>query len=261
MAQEKAVLNPAKPPRVALVTGAWQGLGAAIALRLAKDGYDVALTALTHEGSLANVVSKIEAEGRRAVPIVLDLRSQASVESTIEQAAEGLGRLDVLINNAGVTLRRTALEVTREEWQAVIDVNLTGTFFMSQQFARHLVERKREGCIVSLASTHGVVALAERSTYGISKGGIIQMTRTLAYEWAEHGIRVNAIAPGTIETPSRMAYFESNPGSREALLSRVPAGRFGTTEDVAGAVAYLVSEDAKFITGQTLLLDGGLTTY
>jgi NAD(P)-dependent dehydrogenase (short-subunit alcohol dehydrogenase family) len=179
----------------------------------------------------------------------------------VQDADDAFGRVDVLVNNAGVTLRRPALDVSRDEWQAVIDVNLSGTFFMSQQFARRVIARKQGGCIVSLASTHGVVALAERSTYGISKGAIIHMTRVLAYEWAQYGIRVNAIAPGTIETPSRTAYFDANPGTREALLRRVPIGKFGSEDDVAGAVAYLASADAGYITGQTLLLDGGLTTY
>ena len=246
--------------RVALVTGAAQGLGAAIAVRLAHEGYDVAVTKLTPE-PLREVVARIEAAGARALPIALDLRSQPSIESAIQDAARAFGGVDVLVNNAGVTSRRLALEISREEWQAVMDVNLTGTFFMSQQFARWLQHNKRSGSIVSLASTHGVVSLAERSAYGISKAAIIHMTRMLAYEWAAHGIRVNAIAPGTIETPSRAAYFDANPGTREAMLKRVPLGKFGTQDDVAGAVAYLAGEDSAFVTGHTLLLDGGLTTY
>jgi NAD(P)-dependent dehydrogenase (short-subunit alcohol dehydrogenase family) len=246
--------------RVGLITGASQGLGAAIALRLARDGYDLVLTELTPE-PLAHVRVAVESAGARAVPVVLDVRSQASVERAVQEAEQAFGRVDALVNNAGVTLRCPALEVGRDEWQAVIDVNLAGAFFMSQQFARRLIARKQAGCIVSLASTHGVVALAERSTYGISKAAIIHMTRVLAYEWAQHDIRVNAIAPGTIETPSRAAYFEANPGTRETLLRRVPLGRFGSQDDVAGAVSYLASADAGYITGQTLLLDGGLTTY
>jgi NAD(P)-dependent dehydrogenase (short-subunit alcohol dehydrogenase family) len=246
--------------RVAFVTGASQGLGAAIALRLAEDGYDLAVTELS-QAPLSHIVSQLEGAGARAVPLALDIRSQQSIESAIGEAAEAFGTLDVLVNNAGVTLRRLAVDVTREEWQGVIDVNLTGTFFMSQQFARHLIERRRRGCVVSLASTHGIVALAERSTYGIAKGAIVHMTRVLAYEWAEHRIRVNAIAPGTIETPSRAAYFDANPGTRETLLQRIPIGEFGSESDVAGAVAYLASDDAKYVTGQTLVLDGGLTTY
>ncbi|MDB5904695.1 MAG: 3-oxoacyl-ACP reductase [Betaproteobacteria bacterium] len=246
--------------RVALVTGASQGLGAAIALRLARDGYDLAVTELT-QAPLEEIVAKLKTAGARAVALALDIRSQPSVQSAVAQAAEAYGELDVLVNNAGVTQRRRAIDVTRDEWQTVMDVNLTGTFFMSQQFARHLLSRKAEGAIVSLASTHGVVALAERATYGISKGAIIHMTRMLAYEWAEHGIRVNAVAPGTIETPSRAAFFDANPGSRDVMLRRVPAGKFGTEDDVAAAVSYLAGADSAFVTGQTLLIDGGLTTY
>lgn len=246
--------------RVAFITGASQGLGAAIALRLARDGYDVAVTELTTQ-PLAEVVAKVKALGGRALPVALDIRVQSSVEHAMRKAVDEFGALDVLINNAGVTLRRLAIDVTREEWQGVMDVNLSGTFFMSQQFARHLIAGKRSGCVISLASTHGLVALAERSTYGIAKGAIIHMTRMLAYEWAQHGIRVNAIAPGTIETPTRAAYFDANPGTREAMLRRVPLGQFGKETDVAGAVAYLASDDGRFVTGQTLVLDGGLTTY
>ena len=244
----------------ALVTGASQGLGAAIAMRLARDGYDLVVTELTRE-PLADIVGRIEAAGAKALPLVLDVREQRSVEDVFEQATRSLGGLDVLVNNAGVTQRRDAIDVTREEWQAVMDVNLTGTFFMCRQMARHLLARKSPGAIVSLASTHGVVSLAQRSTYGISKGAIIHMTRMLAFEWAAHGIRVNAVAPGTIETPSRAAYFAENPEARTAMLARVPAGHFGTPEDVAGAVAYLAGPDGAFVTGQTVILDGGLTTY
>ena len=252
--------NPQSPRRVALITGASQGLGAAIALRLARDGYDLALTDLSIE-PLTAVLERARADGARVLPIALDVRSEESIVGAVREAADAFEHVEVLVNNAGVTLRQPALDVTRAEWQAVMNVNLTGTFFMSQQFARTLIAREQSGCIVSLASTHGMVALAERSTYGISKGAIIHMTRVLAYEWAQQRIRVNAIAPGTIETPSRAAYFEAHPGMREALLRRVPAGVFGSEADVAGAVAYLASADARYITGQTLVLDGGLTTY
>ena len=249
-----------KQRRTALVTGASQGLGAAIALRLARDGYDVAVTELT-KAPLDDILSKLTSAGARAEGIVLDLRAQSRIESAVGEAVQAFGELDVLVNNAAVTLRRDAIDVTREEWRDVMDVNLTGTFFMCQQMAKHLVATKCAGSIINLASTHGVVALAQRSTYGISKGGIVHMTRMLAYEWAKQNIRVNAIAPGTIETPSRAAYFADSPQARETMLARVPVGHFCTPEDVAGAVAYLAGADGAFVTGQTLLLDGGLTTY
>ena len=244
--------------RAALVTGAAQGLGAAIALRLAREGYDIAGCEL-HADRLQATLEAVRALGRQAHAITLDLRDQASIERTFAEAVQTCGAIDVLVNNAGMTLRRSALEVTRPEWDEVIGVMLAGTFFMSQQMGRHLVATGRPGCIVSLASTHGLVGLADRSTYGIAKGGIIQMTRMLAIEWAARGIRVNAIAPGTVETPSRRAHFDADPEARLRMLARIPSGRFGLPEEVAAAVAYLASPDATYVTGQTLVLDGGLT--
>jgi NAD(P)-dependent dehydrogenase (short-subunit alcohol dehydrogenase family) len=138
--------------------------------------------------------------------------------------------------------------------------NLRGTFFLSQQMGRHLVGRGRPGSIISIASTHGVLGFAQRSTYGISKAAIIHMTRMLAIEWAEHGIRVNAVAPGTTETPSRAPAL-ADPTVRAAMLNRVPLRRFATAEEIAGAVSYLASPQAAYVTGQTLLVDGGLTAY
>jgi len=142
----------------------------------------------------------------------------------------------------------------------VIGTDLSGTFFMSQQMGRHLIERGQPGSIISIASTHGVVALAGRSAYGISKAAVIHMTKMLAIEWAEHGIRVNAVAPGTVLTPSRAA-LPQEPGHREAMRNRIPLRRECTPDEVAGAISYLVSPQAAYITGQTILLDGGLTSY
>jgi 2-deoxy-D-gluconate 3-dehydrogenase len=244
----------------ALVTGASYGIGAATAVGLARDGFDVAVSELRPE-DLKETVAAIEAAGARAVPVALDVRALADIERAMAEVLEALGRLDVLVNNAGVPLTRPALEVTPAEWDEVLGVNLKGAFFLSQQMGRHLIGSKRPGAIVSLASTHGVIGLAGRSTYGIAKGGIVQMTRMLAIEWAEHGIRVNAVAPGTVETRSRAAFFAANPGRRERLMERIPLRRFATAEEIAGAICYLASPKAAFITGQTLLVDGGLTAY
>ena len=245
--------------QAALVTGAAQGIGAAIALGLARDGFDL-VVASTRPGKLAGIVAQLEAAGARAVPVALDLLSQSSIEQAMAEAIGAFGHIDVLVNNAGIPLRKAALEVTAEEWEKVIGTNLTGTFFLSQQMGRHLVGSGRPGCIINIASTHGVVALAERSSYGISKAAIIHMTKFLAIEWAEHGIRVNAIAPGTVATPSRAATM-ADPKAREMMVNRVPLRRFATAEEVAGAVSYLASPRASYITGHTLLLDGGLTAY
>ena len=246
--------------RVAIVTGASYGIGQACAAGLARDGCDVAVTDLRAE-TLTETEARIKADGGRSLALALDVRSQESVEHAVAAVVDTFGRVDVLVNNAGVPLKRMALDMTREEWDGVLSVNLTGAFFMSQQVARHLVKAKRPGCIVNIASTHGFIGFPQRTTYGISKAGIIHMTKMLAYEWVGHGIRVNAVAPGTVETKTRMDYFQANPQAHRAMIARIPQQRFGTPDEVAGAVSYLASPAAEYVTGQTLLLDGGLTSY
>jgi NAD(P)-dependent dehydrogenase (short-subunit alcohol dehydrogenase family) len=246
--------------RTALVTGASYGIGATIAVALARDGYDVAVSELKAD-ALEDTLGKIKAHGSRAVPVVLDVRAQSSIEQAMQDVLAAFGTLDLLVNNAGVLLRKPVVDVTREEWNSVMEVNLTGTFFMSQQMGRHLIGTARKGSILSIASTHGVVGVPNVSVYGISKAGISQMTRMLAIEWAPHGIRVNAIAPGTTETPTRAQALRADPARRKTLLERIPFGRFCTEDDVAGLASYLASPQADYITGQTLLLDGGLTAY
>jgi NAD(P)-dependent dehydrogenase (short-subunit alcohol dehydrogenase family) len=246
--------------RTALVTGASQGLGAEIAVALARDGCDVAVTSRRVE-RLSGTLGRIEQAGARGVPVELDVRSQPGMERAMAEAVGALGRVDALVNNAAVTLRRTALEMSRQEWDDLMAVNLKGVFFMSQLMGRHLVAGKRPGCVISLASAHGLVGYAGRSAYGIAKAGITQMTRMLAIEWARLGIRVNAVAPGTVDTPSRADYFAANPAAKKAMTDRIPFGRFATTGEVAGMVRYLASPEAAYVTGQTLVLDGGLTAY
>jgi 2-deoxy-D-gluconate 3-dehydrogenase len=240
------------------VTGASFGVGAATALRLARDGFDVAITA-TRTENLADTVAALEAAGGRVVALALDLREQVSIERAVAHTLAAFGRIDVLVNNAGANLRKLAVDVTAVEWDAVMAVNLTGTFFLTQQVGRHLIARGGDA-IVNIASTHALVGAVERSTYGISKAALIQMTRMLAVEWAEHGIRVNAVASGRLATvsPSR-AEKGADQGYMGAMLKRIPLHRLATVEEVADAVAYLASPAAASITGQVLVLDGGLT--
>jgi NAD(P)-dependent dehydrogenase (short-subunit alcohol dehydrogenase family) len=245
--------------KVALVTGASYGVGAACALALARAGFDLALTA-TRAQNLAATLDSVSALGGQTVAIDLDLRSQASIEAAVTAALARLGSIDVLVNNAGANLRRKAVDVTREEWDALMATNLTGTFFLTQQIGRHLIARKAPGRIVTIASAHALVGAPERSAYGISKAALLQMTRMLAIEWASHGITVNAVAPGRLDTPSpSRAGTGSDAAYMEAMLKRIPLHRLATAEEIAAAVVFLSSATAASITGQTIVIDGGLT--
>jgi NAD(P)-dependent dehydrogenase (short-subunit alcohol dehydrogenase family) len=240
----------------ALVTGTSTGIGRAIALALARAGYDLAVTEVETE-PLRDLLDHPDLRERKVVPVALDLASPESIARAFDEAVAALSRIDLLVNNAGRALIKPATEVTRAEWDALIGVNLTGTFFLTQQFGRHAIAR-RSGCVVTIASTHGMTGIAGRSVYGIAKAGLIQMTRMLAIEWAPHNIRANAVAPATVLTPSR-ADMLSDPQARARMLARIPSGRFVTPEEVAAAVVYLASPEAASITGQVLAIDGGLT--
>ncbi len=243
--------------RRALVTGASTGIGREIALDLARDGYDVALTS-RDTSRLADVIARPDFAGVTAVPIELELTSRHGIERGIEAAAEALGGLDVLVNNAGAALIKPAIEVTWEDWDTVVDANLKGTFFLTCRFAEQCLAGGRAGAVVNIASTHGLLGFPGRTVYGISKGGIIQMTRMLAIEWADRNIRVNAVAPATVMTESRKISL-SDPEARRRMLERIPSGRFPEPSDIGAAVRYLAGPDAASITGQTMVVDGGLS--
>jgi NAD(P)-dependent dehydrogenase (short-subunit alcohol dehydrogenase family) len=245
--------------RIALVTGASYGVGAATSLALAQEGYDVAISA-TRAENLEPILAQLEGTKSRVVPLVLDLRSQPSIERAMADILSALGALDLLVNNASATLRKLAVDVSWAEWNEVFAANVTGTFFLTQQVGRHLIRSGRPGCIVNIASTHGLVGVAHQSTYGISKAALIHMTKMLAIEWAQHHIRVNAIAPGRLDTPSpARAVRTVDPTYMQAMLDRIPLHRFAMVEEVAAAVCYLASTQAASITGHTLVLDGALT--
>jgi NAD(P)-dependent dehydrogenase (short-subunit alcohol dehydrogenase family) len=243
--------------RRALVTGTSAGLGRAIAVALAREGYDLALTELSVD-ALKDTLAEPDIKKRKAVPIALDLRSQDSIRAAFDKATKELGDIDLLVNNAGRALLKPVVDVTNGEWDDVIDTNLKGAFFLSQLFGRTCIAGKRTGAIVSMASTHGMTGIAGRSVYGISKAGLIQMTRMLAIEWADKNIRVNAIAPTTVMTESRQQLL-ADPDKRAAALSRIPTGKFAAPEEIAAAVVYLASPGAASVTGATLPVDGGLT--
>jgi NAD(P)-dependent dehydrogenase (short-subunit alcohol dehydrogenase family) len=242
--------------KTAFVTGASYGVGAATALALAREGFDLALSA-TRAENLEGTIDKVKETGVRTLPLQLDLRDQASIERAIAETVAAFGSLDLLVNNAGTNLRKLAVEVTRAQWDDMISVNVAGTFFITRQVARHFIASGTKGGVINIASVHAFVGSPERSVYGICKAAMVQMTRMLAVEWAEHGIRVNAVAPGRLETgsPSR----RTTPEYMRAMLDKIPLHRLSTAEEVAAAVCYLASPAAASVTGQVLVLDGGLT--
>jgi NAD(P)-dependent dehydrogenase (short-subunit alcohol dehydrogenase family) len=255
MEQQKA-----RTRRVAFVTGASFGIGAATALALARDGFDVAVSARELQ-RVSDTCSNLEAAGAAALPVVLDVRSQASIDAACERVFQHFGTLDVLVNNAGIPLQKPTLEITPPEWDDVMNTNIDGTFFMSQALAGRLIREKRRGLIINITSAHGfVTSRPGRVAYGVSKAAIDHMTRMLAVEWAPHGIRVNSVAPGRVDTKSpARAKNASDAEYVEAALNQIPLRRFCTMEDVAEAVRWLASPGADYVTGHTLLLDGGVT--
>ncbi len=243
---------------VALVTGSSRGIGAAVALSLAEAGANVAVSARDLE-SLTGTCSRIEALGQKCVPIACDVTRTSTISEAISTIGRALGPIDILINNAGVNLPRPALDVTEEQWDNILDTNLKGAFFCAQQVGRSMVARGG-GRIVNIASAAGLIPARERAAYCASKAGLIMLTRILALEWAEFGVRVNAVAPTFVET-ELAAQTLSRPGMRAYWESRIPLGRLATEADVTAAVRYLVSPEASFITGVVLPVDGGLTMH
>jgi NAD(P)-dependent dehydrogenase (short-subunit alcohol dehydrogenase family) len=243
--------------KIAIVTGASYGIGQATAIALARDSYDVVITDIS-VATLENTQSIIQGLGKKAIAFDLDIRDVSQINHVLCEA-EKLGTLYLLVNNAGLpSLRKPATEVTQLEWQTILDVNLTGTFFMTQSFGKKLIASGQGGCVLNMGSTHGHVGFQGASTYGIAKAGLIHLAKMLAIEWAPYDIRVNTISPGSTMTGSRASSF-SDPVRQHELLSRIPLNRFGKPEEVAAAVVYLASPLASYITGQNLLLDGGLT--
>ena len=243
--------------QVALVTGAARGLGRAISLALAHAGADVALgfRDLNADG---NLPSEIEAQGRRALPLQMNMMQLDEIRQAIDRAASHFGRIDILVNNAGISPESPAENVREEDFDATLAVNLKGTFFASQAAGRVMIQQKY-GRIVNIGSQAGFVALPTESIYCMTKAAISHLTKCLAVEWGKYNITVNAVAPTFIRTPGTESYL-ANPQAHADVVERIAAlHRIGEPMDVAGAVVFLASKAASLITGETILIDGGWT--
>lgn len=243
--------------RVALVTGTSRGLGQYFARALARAGADLAITS-RDKGTLAKFAEEIEGLGRRVFCTALDVRELSSIQSAIATIEEHFGRIDILVNNAGCNIRKPALDVSWEDWNTILDTNLRGSFFVAQAVARGMIARGY-GRIINIGSVTSVAGYAGLAPYGASRGGIRQLTMSLADDWGRHGVTVNCLAPGWFETQQNRALYE-NAAWVEYLKDRIPVKRPGRPDDLDGAVVFLASESSRYITGQTLLVDGGIST-
>ncbi len=244
--------------RVALVTGASKGLGKSMAQALAAAGADVALFARDVE-SLMAVKESIERLGRRAECFVVDILDKAGIEAGTREALDTFGHVDILVNNAGVNVRKPVLELASEEWDLVINTNLKGYLLMAQGVVPHMLSRG-SGKVINMASIFGSVALPSQVAYASSKGGVIQMTKVMALEWAKQGVQVNAIGPTYFETPL-VAQLRDDPERYNFIVERTPMGRWGQPDELAGVVVFLASRASNFVTGQTIFVDGGWTAW
>lgn len=240
----------------ALVTGASRGLGKLFALTLARAGADVAITSRSLS-SLEDTQRRIEETGRRCKSLALDVRDYASIERTIGTAHETFGRLDILVNNAGCNIRKPALEVTWEDWNTILDTNLRGPFFVARAAAVHMI-KQRAGRIINIGSVTCVAGYAGLGPYGASRGGIKQLTMSLAADWGPFGITVNCLAPGWFKTNQNSVMYE-DPEWVRYLTEKIPLRRPGDPQDLEGALLFLASEASRYVTGQTLLVDGGIS--
>jgi len=243
--------------KVALVTGASRGLGQYLGRALARAGADLIVTARKKDDA-AGFTDEVRGLGRCCEALSLDVRDEKSIHAAAEAAQAAFGRIDVLVNNAGCNVRKKALDVTWEDWNKVVDTNLRGAFFVAQAVARHMIPRG-VGRIVNIGSVTSVFGSAGLAPYCASRGGVKQLTMSLADEWGRHGITVNCLAPGWFETQQTKVLYES-PKWVEYITDRIPLHRPGQPHDLDGAIVFLASDASAYVTGQTLLVDGGITT-
>lgn len=243
--------------KVALITGASRGLGQYFGRALARAGADLVITSRNRD-SLAAFQQEIEALGRRAAPVELDVRDYDSIQRMGAAAWDAYGKIDILVNNAGCNIRKPAVDITWDDWNLVVDTNLRGAFFVAQATGRRMIERGY-GRIINIGSVTSVFGMAGLAPYCASRGGIKQLTMSLAADWGKHGITVNCLAPGWFKTAQNQVLYEDAEWVKY-LCERIPLNRPGQPDDLDGAIVFLASDESQYITGQTLLVDGGITT-
>jgi NAD(P)-dependent dehydrogenase (short-subunit alcohol dehydrogenase family) len=243
--------------QTALITGASRGLGQYFGRALATAGADLIVTS-RRKDDLEPFVAEIEGLGRRAIPLELDVRDQQSIEAMAAAAEASVGRIDILVNNAGCNVRKPAFEVKWEDWNLILETNLRGSFFVAQQIAKQMVKH-HYGRIINVGSVTSVFGYAGLAPYTASRGGIRQLTMSLADDWGPHGITVNCLAPGWFQTAQNKVMYEDKDWV-DYLVERIPLKRPGEPHDLDGAIVFLASEASRYVTGQTLLVDGGIST-
>ena len=245
--------------KVALITGSGRGIGRSVALRFANEGASVVVNSVHKENSEA-VKKEIESRGGKAISAPCDVSKKESVDALFETVKREYGRIDVLVNNAGINIVKPAMEMTEGDWDNVFSTNLKSIFLCSKAAAELMIPMK-SGRIINIASIVGINPFPNRAPYATSKAGVIMLTRELAIEWARHNITVNSIAPGFILTDMLKGRIAEGAISGDAILKRVPLGRFGLVEDIAHSTLFLADEESSYITGQCITVDGGYTAY
>lgn len=240
--------------KIAFVVGGGSGIGQAIAIGFAKAGAHV-IAGSRNEAKLLDTVNKIKKNNVAVWKVLIDVKNKQSVENAIKEIINRFGRIDILVNSGGTHLKKPSLEVTDENWDDLINTNLTGIFRVCREVGKYMKDAGH-GSIINIASINGFIPFPETLAYCVSKAGVIMMTQSLAADWAQYGIRVNAIAPGVIPTDLNKEALKTL-GRKEAVIARTPMGRLGATEEIAGTAIYLASEASKFVTGQTIAVDGG----
>ncbi len=245
---------PPLDDKIALITGGGRGLGRAIALAFAEAGANVVAASRSRE-RVESVAQEVRAKGRRGIALEVDVRDSKSVAKMVDAAQKELGRIDVLVNSAGVGWSGRVTETSDEDWERVIATNLNGTFYTCREVAQVMIEQKG-GCIINMASIGGLKGVVGFGAYGASKGGVIQLTRTLALELARHNIRVNALAPGYFRTDMNAAALD-DPNIGPKIIERIPLRRVGNVNEIGPLAVYLASDDAAFVTGEVFTISGG----